>query len=233
MTSPPEAAASTSRSPSPIEDIAAAMGFGTFGRKPNPPKKKRKLADLNSEGSGTNNTPLGVRSRRIGVQDGMGEEGLDGGQEQGHAELERRDQVLGEDQMSESQDGIAAEHGFAMPDVAADESTKPIDPNNHHQPRDRPPSSSPPNPNSTNKYEPRHPSMEHSIHPARAQIQRPATIKGGSQAGRKADGSWDWVWLKKGVEDGRGDTVFYDQSFVEDPWLKFKGQGGKGWRGQS
>ena len=53
-----------SRPPSPPEDIAAAMGFSSFGAKPNPPKKKRKLADPNSEGSGSNNTPLGLRTRK-------------------------------------------------------------------------------------------------------------------------------------------------------------------------
>ncbi|KAM0797940.1 hypothetical protein BDR22DRAFT_914402 [Usnea florida] len=60
---------SLSRSPSPPEDlVATTMGFSSFGAKPNPPKKKRKLAldphTTSEETSGSNNTPLGVRIRR-------------------------------------------------------------------------------------------------------------------------------------------------------------------------
>lgn len=56
--------ASPSCSPSP-PDIAAAMGFASFGAKPNPPKKKRKIAgtEPDHEGSGSNNTPLGMRAK--------------------------------------------------------------------------------------------------------------------------------------------------------------------------
>lgn len=46
--------------------------------------------------------------------------------------------------------------------------------------------------------------------------------------GKRGDGEWDWQALRRGVVDERGDVVFYDGSFVEDPWRGLGFRGGRG-----
>ncbi|KAL2042387.1 hypothetical protein N7G274_004877 [Stereocaulon virgatum] len=64
--------AASPHSPNPTSDteidIASAMGFASFGAKPNPPKKKRKVekSGISVKGSGSNNTPMGMRDRKQG-----------------------------------------------------------------------------------------------------------------------------------------------------------------------
>lgn len=45
------------------------------------------------------------------------------------------------------------------------------------------------------------------------------------EAGKRADGEWDWQALRRGVRDERGDMAFYEASFVEDPWRGLRGDG--------
>ncbi|KAL6715196.1 hypothetical protein ACLMJK_007460 [Lecanora helva] len=52
---------SASDSPSPTS-MAATMGFTSFGSKPNHPKKKQKLS---ANSTGSNEIPLGVRSKEL------------------------------------------------------------------------------------------------------------------------------------------------------------------------
>ncbi|KAL9126980.1 MAG: hypothetical protein Q9217_004062 [Psora testacea] len=62
--------------------------------------------------------------------------------------------------------------------------------------------------------------------------QQPGHLSGGSnyqagpsQQGRMPNGEWDWQALRRGVRNERGDTAFYDVSFVEDPWAGLKKEG--------
>lgn len=205
-----------SRSPSPSEDIAAAMGFSSFGAKPNPPKKKRKTADPNSEGSGSNNTPLGVRTRkldgRLGEEVGAGGQGRSDGVGMGM----RMGGAQGRDQSYEGltvSDGLTNLHSEPDPLTAAalDESAAML--------------------------------LETGLLPqyldwnkgfaeggprvdGRGDVrERGGGLVGGGGAsyemrrqGKRGDGEWDWQALRKGVVDERGDVAFYDGSFVEDPW---------------
>ncbi len=111
----PEPVPMPSRSPSPSEDIAAAMGFSSFGAKPNPPKKKRKLADPNSEGSGSNNTPLGMRTRTPGGQQLRKEVAS---RDQGQL-AEIRAQGRGQQRSGHSEAEEAPSDGLANPDPLA------------------------------------------------------------------------------------------------------------------
>jgi len=222
MTTPPPPA-SRSPSPSPTEDIAAVMGFGSFGHKPNPPKKKRKLADPNSEGSGSNNTPLGVRSRKLGDQVGEGEpEGQDVGPGQTYSQV--RD--LG--QRYEGQ-RIAGTRGAGIGGAA-----HPTISNHRNQLPDRPPV-----PvlggfgmdDDYNTGQPFDTCMMHAepmaVTQMPARTQQSSTIMSGPGAGRRADGQWDWGALSKGVRDEVGDLAFYNRSFVEDPWRRLRGGEGQ------
>lgn len=195
-----------SRSPSPAENIAAAMGFSTFGAKPNPPKKKRKLADPTSEGSGSNNTPLGVRTRKLAGQQAREDEGrcqdtsngtrMGGVQDQGQWSAH-----------SESRDGRTTSNALPAPDplaaAALDETAGML--------------------------------LETGLLPqyldwsegfvewgphdnGRWEEQRRVGGDEMRRQGKRSDGEWDWHALRKGVLDERGDVAFYDGSFVEDPW---------------
>ncbi len=82
-TTAPEAADPEAGSPSASDtetaDMAAMMGFSSFGAKPNPPSKKRKLEQLAAtrtgaeSGSGSNSMPLGQpRGQKKEATDGLG-----------------------------------------------------------------------------------------------------------------------------------------------------------------
>ncbi|KAL9068974.1 MAG: hypothetical protein Q9161_005831 [Pseudevernia consocians] len=118
----PEPPPIPSPSPSPPEDIAAAMGFASFGAKPNPPKKKRKLADPHSEGSGSNNTPLGVRTRTSGAQPAREEQARARGQSPS-AGMKARGRLQGPGQRSGHSEPRGANrtlsHGLPDPDPLA------------------------------------------------------------------------------------------------------------------
>lgn len=45
------------------------------------------------------------------------------------------------------------------------------------------------------------------------------------EAGRTADGGWDWGALRRGVRDERGDVAFYEAGMAADPWGALKGGG--------
>lgn len=191
------------------------MGLGSFGRKPNPPKKKRKLVDTNSEGSGSNTQPLGVRLRVLGGGHGNGN---------------------GNGQGDEAQD-IKSEQA-----VEAQTMENASDPQPNPPPHLQPPFETKPSSPTINKAvnEPASPRPIHHLPnrpPARNSglgqgygmgeaemaMRPPRTLDG-----RKADGQWDWWALKKGVVDERGDVAFYCGSFVEDPWGRLRGGGGRG-----
>lgn len=214
----PEPEPVPSRSPSPPEDIAAAMGFSSFGAKPKPPKKKRKLADPNSEGSGSNNTPLGVRTRKLEGQQAGGEEAARGqgrpttalGWGGAQGQERRRGQGFGA-QAGER----AAPTGPSPPDALAAEAldeTAAMLLGTGQLPQ----------------Y------LDWSQGFAEGGPRGDADWKGKGRAGgqvggvageemrrqgKRGDGEWDWQALRRGVVvDERGDVAFYDGSFVEDPW---------------
>ena len=199
-------------------DIASTMGFASFGAKPNPPKKKRKIGFTNTvnEGSGSNNTPLGTRGKKYGgpvpdlnaVQEGRGqqakgklreEEGEGGGivrnvewDKGGQDALERIGGLAGVPQFEDKGPSY----------IVGDEEIRTSDGN-------------------TNSV------MAPTMHLGKSNAEMgPDRL----EPGRKPDGQWDWQALRRGVRDARGDMAFYDASFVEDPWkhlLDVKDDGGK------
>ncbi len=199
------------------------MGFGSFGHKPNPPKKKRKLADLNSEGSGSNNTPLGVRSRKLEDQVGEGE--LEG-QDVGPGQTYGQGRDLG--QRYEGQ-RIAGARGEGINGAA-----HPAIPNHRNQLPDRPPVPVLGGFGMDNEYTTGQPFDAYTMQAEPvagtqmpAWTQQSSTIMSGPGAGRRADGQWDLGALSKGVRDEVGDLAFYNRSFVEDPWRRLRGGEGQ------
>ena len=197
-------------------DIASAMGFASFGAKPNPPKKKRKIGntDAASEGSGSNNTPLGIRGKKHGGQ------GSDLNTAQEATEREAKGQ-LGEGKEEEGgrwrydewangeADALGKMGGLVQgPDfeangpsyIVGDEEIRMSDGN-------------------TGRV------TAPEMHPG---VSITGMAPGGLEPGQKTGGQWDWQALRRGVRDARGDMAFYDASFVEDPWkhlLNDKGYG--------
>ena len=199
-------------------DIASAMGFASFGAKPNPPKKKRKIGntDAVSEGSGSNNTPLGIR----GKSHGGPVAGLNTAQEatepQSKGQLGGREEEGGRGRYGEWANGEADALGkrgglVGEPEfedkgpsyIVGDEEIRTSDGNTDFV-------------------------MAPQMHPG---VSIAGMAPGGLEPGQKTAGQWDWQALRRGVRDARGDMAFYDASFVEDPWkhlLNDKDNGGKG-----
>ncbi len=219
----PEPLPIPSRSPSPPEDIAAAMGFSSFGAKPNPPKKKRKLADPNSEGSGSNNTPLGMRTRTPGGQQlrkevvsrdqGQSAEMMAQGRDQqraGHSEAEEApsDSLPNPDPLAaaalDQTAGMLLETGLLPQYLDWNEGFAEGGPRDDRN--------------------------------WKGQGQVAGQVGGGGggedemrRQGKRGDGTWDWQALRKGVVvNERGDVAFYDGSFVEDPWRGLGAGSGEG-----
>jgi len=93
-------AGSPSASDTETADMAAMMGFSSFGAKPNPPSKKRKLDQLAASrtgaesGSGSNSMPLG-KPRGEKNEAGGGPGGFNQQQGGGHEGLVQSDEAVG------------------------------------------------------------------------------------------------------------------------------------------
>ncbi len=186
------------------------MGFASFGAKPNPPKKKRKISNTNtvSEGSGSNNTPLGIRGKKHGapvsdlkaVQRGREQQGKEQlreregeGEGEGGGRMRNGEWASGEADALGRTGGLVGESDFEDKGpsyIVGDEEIRTSDGNTN-------------------------PVMAPPMHPS---VSNAGMETGGLEPGRKADGQWDWQALRRGVRDARGDIAFYDASFVEDPW---------------
>ena len=199
-------------------DIASAMGFASFGAKPNPPKKKRRIGntDAVSEGSGSNNTPLGIRGKSHGgaVLDLTAAQQAKGQQAKG--QLDDREGKEGGrrryDEWANGEEDVLGKTGGLVrgPDfedkgpsyIVGDEELRTSEGN-------------------TDSI------MAPQMH---SRVSITGMAPGGLEPGQNTDGQWDWQALRRGVTDARGDVAFYDASFVEDPWkhlLNAKGGGGK------
>lgn len=199
-------------------DIASAMGFASFGAKPNPPKKKRKIGNTHavSEGSGSNNTPLGIRGNTHGgpvfnvnaaqeatEQQEKGQSGAGEVEEGGKGRY--GEWAYGEADACGKMGGLVRRPDFEEKGpsyITGDEEIRTSDGNTESV-------------------------MAPQMHPG---MSIAGTAPGGLEPGQKTDGQWDWQALRRGVRDARGDMAFYDASFVEDPWkhlLKVKDDGGK------
>ena len=192
---------SRSPSPPPEEDVAAAMGFASFGSKPNPPKKKRKLAgvDMSNEGSGSNNTPLGVRTKGpIRVEKGNQSQDQEYSKTQSHQDyaVGSHDNVGGH--VSEAKCQVNGSPGYGVDGYAS----HPADEDDegkgslHAQGLN---STGGPSTTSIHNIPIMSPYVQHT-------------------GGKDSNGNWDWQALRRGVIDENGDTAYYDESFVEDPW---------------
>lgn len=193
------------------------MGFASFGAKPNPPKKKRKLAgvDANSEGSGSNNTPIGVRGKRgAGARSGLGT-----GRDEGDGEGKRGQQVLdqgkyeaeggggyggGDVNLQRSFDvyeGRELERQSELSLLDGGDEDSHIEATHKHnlEARERPPH------------------VDSMASPGVPMHNR-------QPIGKANDGNWDWDALRRGVRDENGDMAYYKASFVEDPWRKLHPQ---------
>lgn len=187
-------------------DIASTMGFASFGAKPNPPKKKRKIRfpSTVSEGSGSNNTPLGMRGGKHGwpvpdlnaAQEGREQQAqgqLRGEKVEGGWKVWNVEGDNGEADALGRIDGLARAPEFEDKGpsyIVGDEEIRTSDGNTN------------------------------SVMAPPMQLGKSNAEKGpgGLEPGRKTDGQWDWQALRKGVRDARGEMAFYDASFVEDPW---------------
>ena len=223
MTSPAHSP-SLSPSASAIEDqdidIASAMGFASFGAKPNPPKKKRKIGYTNtvSEGSGSNNTPLGIRGNKHGglvpdlsaVQEGR-EQSAKGQLREGEGEEEEGGRVRNGEWASGEADALGRIGGSVREAEFVDRRPSYIVGDEEIRTSDG---------NTTSVMAP----------PMHLGVSDAKMGPGSLEPGRKTDGQWDWQALRRGVRDARGDMAFYDASFVEDPWKHLvddKDDGGK------
>lgn len=187
------------------------MGFASFGAKLNPPKKKRKVAgaDVDHEGSGSNNTPLGIRAR-VGEDIGPGYElGYIGGAGDGEREewSEGVEAVGGKKGADMDSNGFV--EGSGMSTAGTETSRNPPYDEKEHQ-----------------QYTLVSTSEEEGLlEEARQRGLRKLHQMGQEQsasyraeAGKRVNDEWDWQALRRGVRDERGDLAFYDGSFVEDPW---------------
>ena len=201
-------------------DIASTMGFASFGAKPNPPKKKRKIGNMNtvSEGSGSNNTPLGMRGKKHSgpvpdlnaVPEGR-EQQVKGQLQEGEVEVEGGGRVPNVEWGNREADALGGMDGLAgAPEfedkgpsyIVGDEEIRTSEGNTS-------------------------PVMAPPMHVGKSNTEKGP---GGLEPGQRTDGQWDWQALRRGVRDERGDMAFYDASFVEDPWkhlMDDRGDGGK------
>ena len=158
---------------SPEENVAAAMGFGSFGAKPHL-KKKRKTEPSREQGSGSNSLPVGLRKETITSR----------------AEEPQSTSSLGDPPM------------HAMAEVPPGSPRMSVLASSHLSLPKRPPS-------------PEH--VHEGVKGVALQVE--------TEPGKLANGQWDWNALRKGVRDERGDTAYYNASFVEDPWAALKAKG--------
>ncbi|KAL8728951.1 MAG: hypothetical protein Q9166_005046 [cf. Caloplaca sp. 2 TL-2023] len=181
------------------DDMAAAMGFSSFGTQPRayPAKRKKTTHNVGGESSATggNTLPLGIskpRQRRDEVdREGVEErEGLEGANDAGTV---RPMKVAGMDSDSKAQGATVP--STAEPDVRNDhlieqrqsELLRRLNEDIWGQPaRDVPP-------------------METTVDNGKGGFERHS-----------------WAEWKKGVRDERGDLAIYDRSFVEDPWARLR-----------
>ena len=49
------------------------------------------------------------------------------------------------------------------------------------------------------------------------------SVSQADEEGRNPDGSWNWEALKRGIRRADGDMVFFNRSFIEDPWKSLVG----------
>lgn len=189
------------------------MGFAAFGAKPNPPKKKRKIAgaEADNECSGSNNTPLGKgagswhmpkREREgkggggVGLENGgVGnwEEGCEnvGGGKEGCGKINGGGRIM----------PLVDDERFEI----AGRARCTISPFDEQQ----------------QDYLPPRQDLEEEqlLGEARERsLRRLEQMGHDGGIGKRLDGEWDWNALRRGVRDERGDMAFYDASFVEDPW---------------
>lgn len=201
------------------------MGFSSFGAKPNPPKKKRRLVDPNGpgSGSGTNNTPLGVL-RTAKVSGAEGGEDQEQGSRQPFVEMGGvRGQELWYGRSGSQGGGTASTGGLPAPDPLA--AADALDGSAGLLPE-------------TGLLLPRY--LDGGVGFAEGGVrgygkgQEGGRVSGGGgddglrRQGKRGDGEWDWQALRRGVLDERGDVAFYDGSFVEDSWRGLEGERGGG-----
>lgn len=209
------------------DDIAATMGFASFGAKPNPPKK-RKRGDLHSEGSGSNNTPLGVGGKQrqgqkmqsvaphggAGVRLGLEGEGNSGGIV-GGAE-DNKDLAYGSGRGTVP--SLADDEDDAGPRYVEEDEDENED--DHEQLQMPLHQIKPTKPLATYTPAPTDPIPFHQQQGTAQEHRQGSGFNPGHIPGKRADGQWDWQALRKGVRDERGDMAYYDASFVEDPWAQ-------------
>jgi hypothetical protein len=221
MAASPHSPTSTSDA-EPQIDIASAMGFASFGAKPNPPKKKRKVdnSSISVDGSGSNNTPLGIRGRKQGgaaprQQWGQREEKALGKGQSMHGEGDVKTWE-GDGVMGKGVDGaVGAGYGKEGQGGTGGETLEFVDKGRAYIVGDE---------EVRTVYGNVEPVMAPPMHIGRWEgLQQAGT---GIEPGKRADGEWDWQALRRGVRDEKGDLAFYDASFVEDPWRGLLG--GKG-----
>ena len=199
------------------------MGFASFGSKPNPPKKKRKIAgaDPNSEGSGSNSMPLGVRLRAVGVG-----EGANGGA----SVLERWDEGEG---VRDQYDLVQRPSGGEVVDLNDSLVRSGVDSDRLGETGRLATEGEQYNlgPDAFKGFKPEAPNVNLVDMQAGMQKRDTDAVRVSQAGGRKDDGSWDWQALRRGVRDERGDTAFYNENFVEDPWRDLQEAGN--WIGMS
>ena len=183
--------------------MAATMGFSSFGSKPHPPKKKQKMSlEDQSNSTGTNSTPLGVRSRGLV------------GEKQQKPIAQREEGVEGDG----AGKGLTGSVPFVKPSIHADGNTTSVQ---HNEEGSGNPILAPsPNDGMNERQQVGNDSVtggflgDNMLLP----VNREGLVEMRPEPGKRADGTWDWQALRRGVRDERGDTAFYDASFVEDPW---------------
>lgn len=239
---------SSPASPDPDVVMAEMMGFSSFGSKPNPKKKRKlRPTSVKNTGSGSNSLPLGTESSRgkrklKHVKEMMKDEGrVEGrGNEQGE-KYEERDVEEEDDSVNDGgvplpgsssqilhpqlnqgvknndptldsstskprakviadERGNSIKSGFEKnaPPVLAESLPLYIIPN----PARRPNTSS---------------SSSSSSSPRKLAIQS-TYPNSTSQAQQGQQKQQDFKSLRKGIRDEWGDMMYYDDSFVEDPW---------------
>ncbi|KAL2055213.1 hypothetical protein ABVK25_004551 [Lepraria finkii] len=208
-------------------DVASAMGFASFGAKPNPPKKKRKVDKFgsNSEGSGSNNTPLGTRGRKQGGPAPRQKLA------QGESEMQGKGKLVEGDGGVRVWEGNVAAGGVdGMGNGEVRDGTLGQGYGLGQQPEfvDAGPAYIIGDEEVRAGYGPREPVMAPRMYAGQWEgVQYPGMGTGGLEAGKRPDGEWNWQALRRGVRDERGDMAFYDASFVEDPWKHMLGAGGQ------
>ena len=150
-------------------EVAATMGFGSFGPKPHLAKKRK--IDSSYALSGSNGLPLGMRPDH---------------QHKSYQHGSRHDRTASyRERKSDEIRGSAHASGNGGFD-AGDHANSP------------------------------------QAQPHESQTSSQANRTAG---GRLPNGEWDWQALRKGVRDENGDIIYYDASFVEDPWTDLDERG--------